>query len=164
MALHRNAKLGLSGRFALVQARERGLPVREVARRFGARRRRSVVGHAPGAQRREEQRHSLDCQFDRSSQPPRMPRLLACGVANTSVARNVPISRRNRINEPDRARTIQQPTLTPPVPPSSRWPSPFQQTATALHFEIRPSCWLSRFRSEERRVGKECRSRWSPYH
>src|SRR3712207_7589968 len=22
----------------------------------------------------------------------------------------------------------------------------------------------SRFRSEERRVGKECRSRWSPYH
>ena len=23
---------------------------------------------------------------------------------------------------------------------------------------------LSPFRSEERRVGKECRSRWSPYH
>src|SRR2546426_7108895 len=23
---------------------------------------------------------------------------------------------------------------------------------------------VSRFRSEERRVGKECRSRWSPYH
>ena len=22
----------------------------------------------------------------------------------------------------------------------------------------------ARFRSEERRVGKECRSRWSPYH
>ena len=24
------------------------------------------------------------------------------------------------------------------------------------------ACWL--LRSEERRVGKECRSRWSPYH
>ena len=24
--------------------------------------------------------------------------------------------------------------------------------------------WLSEMRSEERRVGKECRSRWSPYH
>ena len=24
--------------------------------------------------------------------------------------------------------------------------------------------WLSNVRSEERRVGKECRSRWSPYH
>ena len=24
--------------------------------------------------------------------------------------------------------------------------------------------WLSFRRSEERRVGKECRSRWSPYH
>ena len=23
---------------------------------------------------------------------------------------------------------------------------------------------VTRFRSEERRVGKECRSRWSPYH
>ena len=23
---------------------------------------------------------------------------------------------------------------------------------------------ICRFRSEERRVGKECRSRWSPYH
>ena len=25
-------------------------------------------------------------------------------------------------------------------------------------------CELRRLRSEERRVGKECRSRWSPYH
>src|SRR2546427_11258527 len=24
--------------------------------------------------------------------------------------------------------------------------------------------WLAQQRSEERRVGKECRSRWSPYH
>jgi hypothetical protein len=34
MQTHRNAKLGLSGRFALVQAREAGLSVREVAGRF----------------------------------------------------------------------------------------------------------------------------------
>ena len=25
-------------------------------------------------------------------------------------------------------------------------------------------CGLPNYRSEERRVGKECRSRWSPYH
>ena len=31
----------------------------------------------------------------------------------------------------------------------------------AAHFEIQP---LTVERSEERRVGKECRSRWSPYH
>src|SRR5260221_9190332 len=24
--------------------------------------------------------------------------------------------------------------------------------------------WVKKWRSEERRVGKECRSRWSPYH
>ena len=29
---------------------------------------------------------------------------------------------------------------------------------------IVPAEGLTRFRSEERRVGKECRSRWSPYH
>ena len=29
----------------------------------------------------------------------------------------------------------------------------------------RPHTWVTRAnRSEERRVGKECRSRWSPYH
>src|SRR2546430_11454381 len=37
----------------------------------------------------------------------------------------------------------------------------------ALHYShahrLLPSTWSSS-RSEERRVGKECRSRWSPYH
>ena len=29
---------------------------------------------------------------------------------------------------------------------------------------IQPICFENACRSEERRVGKECRSRWSPYH
>ena len=77
MKLHRNAKLGLAGRFALVQARERGLPVREVARRFSVSpatvSRWSCRWRAAG----EEERRSLVCLFDRSSRPRRMPRLLA---------------------------------------------------------------------------------------
>ena len=33
------------------------------------------------------------------------------------------------------------------------------------HFEIKtPMTSYHEYRSEERRVGKECRSRWSPYH
>ena len=28
----------------------------------------------------------------------------------------------------------------------------------------RAAAWIQAGRSEERRVGKECRSRWSPYH
>ena len=33
------------------------------------------------------------------------------------------------------------------------------------HFkQVSNGFWLSKARSEERRVGKECRSRWSPYH
>ena len=36
--------------------------------------------------------------------------------------------------------------------------TPISGTSLAKHFTV------SRQRSEERRVGKECRSRWSPYH
>ena len=31
-------------------------------------------------------------------------------------------------------------------------------------FAFKPGQAIDLFRSEERRVGKECRSRWSPYH
>src|SRR2546427_9933940 len=48
----------------------------------------------------------------------------------------------------------------------------FIHTATLLHDDVVDESELRRgrktanaeFRSEERRVGKECRSRWSPYH
>ena len=30
--------------------------------------------------------------------------------------------------------------------------------------DLRKVCGFFKIRSEERRVGKECRSRWSPYH
>src|SRR2546425_2179932 len=39
--------------------------------------------------------------------------------------------------------------------------------ALAGHMEqdlVEQRGWISAQRSEERRVGKECRSRWSPYH
>ena len=32
------------------------------------------------------------------------------------------------------------------------------------HYDFRDNCEIAHLRSEERRVGKECRSRWSPYH
>jgi transposase InsO family protein len=76
MELHRNAKLGLSGRFALVQAREAGLSVREVARRFSVS--PATVSRWSCRWRRAsaEERATLACLFDRSSRPRRMPRLL----------------------------------------------------------------------------------------
>src|SRR5207302_2630699 len=45
-------------------------------------------------------------------------------------------------------------------------PTECQQSLFESHFASRQSlsdCPVA-FRSEERRVGKECRSRWSPYH
>ena len=39
-----------------------------------------------------------------------------------------------------------------------------QRESRALVIDIRDRKEYERERSEERRVGKECRSRWSPYH
>ena len=35
---------------------------------------------------------------------------------------------------------------------------------SVVDVEVAPDLKTCRARSEERRVGKECRSRWSPYH
>src|SRR2546430_13262546 len=47
------------------------------------------------------------------------------------------------------------------------WGTATFETANRLHV-VRPNdsehLTADKFRSEERRVGKECRSRWSPYH
>src|SRR5256886_4584395 len=40
----------------------------------------------------------------------------------------------------------------------ARWTSGFPVTIS------NGATWPTNWRSEERRVGKECRSRWSPYH
>jgi transposase len=76
MQTHRNAKLGLSGRFALVQAREAGLSVREVARRFSVSPATVSRWSCRWRQASAEERATLACLFDRSSRPRRMPRLL----------------------------------------------------------------------------------------
>src|SRR5438046_388612 len=76
MELHRNAKLGLSGRFALVQARERGLSVREVARRFSVSPATVSRWSCRWDAASQEERRSLACLFDRSSRPRRMSRML----------------------------------------------------------------------------------------
>src|SRR2546429_9995096 len=42
------------------------------------------------------------------------------------------------------------------------WAGDFRTVDIAKGIHTLPTCLTSR--SEERRVGKECRSRWSPYH
>src|SRR5215210_5556199 len=86
MELHRNAKLGLSGRFALVQARERGLSVREVARRFSVSPATVSRWSCRWQAASEQERRSLACLFDRSSRPQRMPRLLSASEQNRICA------------------------------------------------------------------------------
>jgi transposase InsO family protein len=76
MRVHRNAKLGLAGRFALVRAREQGMPVREVARRFSVSPATVCRWDRRWRRASEEERTTLVCLLDRSSRPERMPRLL----------------------------------------------------------------------------------------
>ena len=42
--------------------------------------------------------------------------------------------------------------------------SPIQASAIPVIMDDRDVVGQAQTRSEERRVGKECRSRWSPYH
>src|SRR5690606_40146746 len=59
------------------------------------------------------------------------------------------------------------------LPPRPVWPMPTYPTTAAIgpmcsprhpHSAPWPFAWAWTRRSEERRVGKECRSRWTPWH
>jgi len=52
--------------------------------------------------------------------------------------------------------------LTKLLKKARRKPEPVILTAGRRH--VATTFWGKSWRSEERRVGKECRSRWSPYH
>ena len=52
--------------------------------------------------------------------------------------------------------------LLSPVPSRAAWEPAFEEMAALGDDQLLMDSVLER--SEERRVGKECRSRWSPYH
>src|SRR3989449_4784568 len=61
---------------------------------------------------------------------------------------------------PDRSKSIS----AMPIGALSNAPSKRSCASRSLRSAIRRSVMSRMARSEERRVGKECRSRWSPYH
>jgi transposase InsO family protein len=77
MVLHRNAKLGLAGRYALVRAVEDGLSLRAAAAVFGVSPATACRWSRRWRLAGSRERATLSCLFDRSSRPRRMPRLLA---------------------------------------------------------------------------------------
>src|SRR5438105_15241159 len=57
--------------------------------------------------------------------------------------------------------------VRPSMQPSNRRFSVWRISPGSIQWFVGPASslfWLQMNRSEERRVGKECRSRWSPYH
>jgi transposase InsO family protein len=76
MMLHRNAKLGLSGRFALVQAIDGGMSMKAAAATFSVSPATAQRWWHRWCEAGEEARRTLACLFDRSSRPKRSPRRL----------------------------------------------------------------------------------------
>jgi transposase InsO family protein len=79
MVLHRNARLGLAGRRALVADVEAGCSCREAARRRGVSPRTACKWWRRWSEATLEQRRWAACLEDRSSRPHRSPRLLSRG-------------------------------------------------------------------------------------
>jgi transposase-like protein len=77
MQLHRNAKLGLSGRFALVKTIEGGCSLREAARRHGVSPASACEWWRRWREASERERETRACLHDRSSRPHRCPRMLS---------------------------------------------------------------------------------------
>ena len=80
MRLHRNAKLGLAGRYALVRTVESGCSMREAARRHGVSPATACTWSRRWRAASPEQRRTLSCLFDRSSRPHRSPRMLSASA------------------------------------------------------------------------------------
>jgi transposase InsO family protein len=86
MSFHRNAKLGLAGRYALVGAIEGGMTLKAAAAAFSV---SPATAHRWWHRWRvasEEARRTLSCLFDRSSRPRRSPRQLAPELAEAICA------------------------------------------------------------------------------
>src|SRR4051794_41779013 len=77
MSLHRNAKLGLAGRFALVRAIEDGMTLKAAAAAFNVSPATAHRWWHRWLEAGEEARATLSCLFDRSSRPRCSPRQLA---------------------------------------------------------------------------------------
>ena len=77
MQLHRNAKLGLSGRFALVKTIESGCSLREAARRHGVSPATACEWWRRWQAASAGERETRACLLDRSSRPHHCPRMLA---------------------------------------------------------------------------------------
>src|SRR3989449_10041909 len=133
------------------------------ARRVG--RDRGVGARGAGRAEREQARDDAE-----RPPPPRHPRLGGAGVAPTERAPELgplpaglgqasPLVVEVRAREEDRDHLLGAPVPEPEAPGRWRAGAALGREESAARDTAAP-----RERSEERRVGKECRSRWSPYH
>ena len=86
MSHHRNAKLGLAGRLALVEAVDRGLSLKAAAAAFSVSPATAHRWWHRWTDASEEAQTTLSCLLDRSSRPRRSPRQLAPELAEAICA------------------------------------------------------------------------------
>ena len=80
----------------------------------------------------------------------------------SALARSVPTTRPGQYPLPGQVST-HYPASSVPTTRPGQYPLP-GQVSTHYPAGSVPTTRPGQYRSEERRVGKECRSRWSPYH
>src|SRR3712207_3852385 len=152
LAIHPNARTTPAVRAEIARS---GEPTGELARRYGV---------SAETVRKWRKRGAAECR-DRSSRPHRLPwkatdeeRAVVCELRRATgfplddlafvVRHFLPHLDRDNVYRILRAAGL------------SRRPTPAKPEGAAAKFKE----YELGFRSEERRVGKECRSRWSPYH
>src|SRR5574341_2121382 len=90
-------------------------------------------------------------------------KLISCPTCGSTKVEKVPHACAVHVKKEQPPAPAKNTEQAPPAPPS---PAEFKEMLIRVHHYIKQNFEDvgSRFRSEERRVGKECRSRWSPYH
>ena len=78
--------------------------------------------------------------------------------------RNMAFERLQRLGAPADFAELPAPSGATAVPDEVDQVQANERREMGLLSRERLTTRISRLRSEERRVGKECRSRWSPYH
>jgi transposase-like protein len=156
MTLHRNAKLGLAGRLALVQAIEGGMSMKAAAAAFSVSPATAHRWWHCWCEAGEQARSSLGCLLDRSSRPRRSPRELApelqericvcrreTGWGPASLTRQSGRCSRGRVSPGQNA-------LRGSLPKAYEWPCP----GDLLHVDV------SRYARFERPATSSRSARW----
>jgi len=124
----------------------------------------------PRSSRRKEAQTSTAEIQDLNTEPDQSLRTPAATERGRKVLQEAELRSKLSVDESEKLKAAAKPAAPPPIPQpevsAAQNPfSTFSLNVSDVSFKLAAaSLEKGVMRSEERRVGKECRSRWSPYH